>query len=85
MIKKILATLSIIPSMLLALFIWIISLPQLLYEIPKETYYRIAFNKIVVKVRENSDGTYTVRYKGQEKTLTKEEFEKKTGTNTGKK
>lgn len=77
--KKILATLSIIPSILLAIFIWIIFLPRLLWEVPKDNYYRIAYNKIWVKYTKNEDGTYKVMYHGKTKIFTEEEFARKFG------
>lgn len=77
--KKILATLSIIPSILLAVVVWVLFLPRMLWEVPKDNYYRIAYNKIFVKYTKNKDGTYTIFYHGKEKTFTEEEFARKVG------
>jgi len=83
--KRILATLSIIPSIILSIIMWLIFLPKLLWEVPRDNYYRILIGKVLAKVRINDNGTYTIIYHGREKTLTKEEFEEKFGSNNFKK
>jgi len=83
--RIILATLMIIPTILVVILHWLIMLPKMLWEIPRDVYYRIASGKVLAKVRQNDDGTYTISYHGREKTYTKEEFEKKFGANNTEK
>ena len=82
--RIILATLMILPTIVIVLINWLIMLPQMLWEIPKDVYYRIASGKVLAKVRQNANGTYTISYHGREKTYTKEEFEEKFGANNTK-
>lgn len=77
--KKVLAVLSIIPSMVEAVFLWIISLPVMLWKIPRDNFYFIAYHKVLAKVRKNDDGTYTIFYNGRQKTFTEEEYRAKFG------
>ena len=79
--RRLLATLSIIPSLFEAIFLWIISLPMMLWKIPRDNYYFIAYRKVIAKVKKNDNGTYTISYNGKEKTFTEEEFNEKFGGN----
>lgn len=83
--KTIIATLMILPTILLVIIHWLIMLPQMLWEVPKMVYYQIKTGKVLAKVRVNEDGTYTIMYHGKEKTFTKEEFEEKFGSNNAEK
>ena len=75
--RRVLATLSIIPALLFAIVVWVISLPYFLWQVPKDVFYRVLLNAIVVKAKKNEDGTYTILYHGREKTISEEEFLKR--------
>lgn len=82
--RRILATLSIIPSLIEAIVLWLLYLPMLLWNVPKDNYYMVLLGSSVARVKRNKNGTYTISYRGKKETITEEELKERLKNNDTK-